>query len=140
MKCIFTIIPAADSRKTSDHRENSINEVSWLLCISVLDDDHDGEYQILYTRSFKFYTLIRKLDPIHPLVHSNASFKVLFPPPSTTNQNRNLHTSEPMTGFQGRRDNIYKICKFDVDNEASNFKNKDSDLPLQLRRNKYGVS
>ncbi|RAL46113.1 unnamed protein product [Cuscuta campestris] len=41
---VFTIIPAAAFRKTSQQLENSIGDVSWLLRVSTPADDRDDEY------------------------------------------------------------------------------------------------
>uniref|UniRef100_A0A5B6ZPF8 DUF7792 domain-containing protein n=1 Tax=Davidia involucrata TaxID=16924 RepID=A0A5B6ZPF8_DAVIN len=43
-KRVFTIIPAAAFRKTSQQLENSIGDVSWLLRVSTPADDRDDEY------------------------------------------------------------------------------------------------
>ncbi|CAK9162085.1 unnamed protein product [Ilex paraguariensis] len=44
LKRVFTIIPAAAFRKTSQQLENSIGDVSWLLRVSAQGDDNDDEY------------------------------------------------------------------------------------------------
>lgn len=44
LRRIFTIIPAAAFRKTSQQLENSIGDVSWLLRVSAPADDRDDEY------------------------------------------------------------------------------------------------
>nr|GMD07928.1 Armadillo repeat only 1 [Ipomoea batatas] len=44
LRKVFTIIPAAAFRKTSQQLENSIGDVSWLLRVSAPADDRDDEY------------------------------------------------------------------------------------------------
>ncbi|KAK1369398.1 Armadillo repeat only 2 [Heracleum sosnowskyi] len=44
LRRVFTIIPAAAFRKTSQQLENSIGDVSWLLRVSAPADDRDDEY------------------------------------------------------------------------------------------------
>ncbi|CAA3002651.1 uncharacterized protein LOC111368136 [Olea europaea var. sylvestris] len=44
LRRVFTIIPTAAFRKTSQQLENSIGDVSWLLRVSTPADDRDDEY------------------------------------------------------------------------------------------------
>ncbi|KAL6963729.1 hypothetical protein U1Q18_034734 [Sarracenia purpurea var. burkii] len=44
LRRVFTIIPQAAFRKTSQQLENSIGDVSWLLRVSTPADDRDDEY------------------------------------------------------------------------------------------------
>ncbi|XAR59814.1 hypothetical protein NMG60_11015792 [Bertholletia excelsa] len=44
LRRVFTIIPQAAFRKTSQQLENSIGDVSWLLRVSAPADDRDDEY------------------------------------------------------------------------------------------------